>query len=55
MTPHFEEAYRFIEEALRKGHILVHCAAGISRVTREVFLVNHFRDGLFDENGRDDF
>ena len=32
MTPHFEEAFRFIADALSKGHILVHCAAGISRV-----------------------
>jgi hypothetical protein len=32
MTPHFEEAYRFIADALAKGHLLVHCAAGISRV-----------------------
>ena len=32
MTPHFEEAYKFIDEALQKGNLLVHCAAGISRV-----------------------
>jgi protein-tyrosine phosphatase len=32
MTPHFEEAYRFIDDALKKGNLLVHCAAGISRV-----------------------
>ena len=32
MTPHFEEAYQFISKALQKGHLLVHCAAGISRV-----------------------
>lgn len=33
MTPHFEEAYKFIDDALKKGNVLVHCAAGISRVT----------------------
>ena len=32
MTPHFEDAYQFISKALQKGHVLVHCAAGISRV-----------------------
>ena len=32
MTPHFDEAYKFIKESLSKGNILVHCAAGISRV-----------------------
>lgn len=32
MTPHFEEAFIFIEESLKKGNILVHCSAGISRV-----------------------
>lgn len=33
MTPHFEECYNFIRDALQNGNILVHCAAGISRVT----------------------
>ena len=33
MTPHFEEAFKFIEDALSRGNILVHCAAGISRVS----------------------
>lgn len=32
MSPHFEEAFVFIEESLKKGNILVHCSAGISRV-----------------------
>lgn len=32
MTPHFDEAYKFIKNALSTGNILVHCAAGISRV-----------------------
>ena len=32
MTPHFEEAFAFIDDALRRGNLLVHCAAGISRV-----------------------
>ena len=32
MSPHFEEVYSFIKGALKKGNILVHCAAGISRV-----------------------
>ena len=34
MAPHFEDAYRFIHDCLEKGkNILVHCAAGISRVS----------------------
>lgn len=37
MTPHFEEAFQFIYDALKKGNILVHCAAGISRVTNTLF------------------
>lgn len=32
MTPHFEECYQFIRNALERGNMLVHCAAGISRV-----------------------
>jgi protein-tyrosine phosphatase len=32
MTPHFEEAFKFIDENLQKGNVFVHCAAGISRV-----------------------
>ena len=32
MAPHFEEAFKFIDDALKNGNILVHCAAGISRV-----------------------
>jgi protein-tyrosine phosphatase len=32
MTPHFEEAFHFIDSALKQGNLLVHCAAGISRV-----------------------
>ena len=32
MTVHFEEAYQFIDDALKRGNLLVHCAAGISRV-----------------------
>jgi protein-tyrosine phosphatase len=32
MTPHFDEAYWFISDGLAKGNVLVHCAAGISRV-----------------------
>lgn len=32
MTPHFDEANQFIKSALARGNILVHCAAGISRV-----------------------
>ena len=32
MTPHFDEAFHFIDDALRRGNLLVHCAAGISRV-----------------------
>jgi protein-tyrosine phosphatase len=34
MTPHFEEAFQFIDEGLKRGNVLVHCAAGISRVTQ---------------------
>ena len=33
MTQHFEEAYKFIKKSLQDGNILVHCAAGIARVT----------------------
>lgn len=32
MTPHFDEAFIFIDENLQKGNVFVHCAAGISRV-----------------------
>ena len=32
MTPHFEDAFNFMDKALSKGNMLVHCAAGISRV-----------------------
>jgi protein-tyrosine phosphatase len=32
MAQHFEEGFRFIDESLKRGNILVHCAAGISRV-----------------------
>jgi protein-tyrosine phosphatase len=32
MAPHFEEAYQFIKQGLQEGNVLVHCAAGISRV-----------------------
>jgi protein-tyrosine phosphatase len=42
MTPHFEEAFKFIDDALKKGHLLVHCAAGISRVSILVLVVNDF-------------
>ena len=38
MTPHFEEAYKFIDDALKKGNVLVHCAAGISRSTTFVLV-----------------
>ena len=31
ISSHFEEAYNFIEEALQKGKILIHCAGGVSR------------------------
>ena len=31
MTPFFESAYEFINQGLKKGNVLVHCAAGISR------------------------
>ena len=52
ITPHFEEAYRFIDDSLRKGNLLVHCAAGISRVTFSLSLVNNFCLGLFDEKSQ---
>lgn len=32
MTPHFEDAFNFINNGLKSGNVLVHCAAGISRV-----------------------
>ena len=31
MRPHFDGAYTFIEQGLKNGNVLVHCAAGISR------------------------
>ena len=35
MSKHFDEAFKFIKDALSTGNILVHCAAGISRVFME--------------------
>lgn len=32
MTKHFDEAFAFIKTGLSHGNVLVHCAAGISRV-----------------------
>lgn len=32
MAQHFSSAYDFLEESLQRGNVLVHCAAGISRV-----------------------
>lgn len=46
MTPHFDECYNFIRDALQNGNILVHCAAGISRVTPALSLVHHLRPRL---------
>lgn len=37
MTPFFEEAFEFIDQAITRGNILVHCAAGISRVRVRLF------------------
>lgn len=48
MTPHFEDAYQFIKNALQKGNVLVHCAAGISRVKNIINLVDNFCSGIFD-------
>jgi len=31
ISSHFEDSYYFIEDALLKGKILIHCAAGVSR------------------------
>ena len=31
MKPYFEQSLEFIENGLRNGNVLVHCAAGISR------------------------
>ena len=31
ISKHFEESFRFIDENLKCGSVLVHCAAGISR------------------------
>jgi len=31
MSPHFDKAFEFVENGLRNGNVLVHCAAGISR------------------------
>jgi protein-tyrosine phosphatase len=52
MTQHFEEAYNFIHEGLKKGNVLVHCAAGISRVIIIFILVNYLRFSIFDETIR---
>jgi len=41
MTPHFGEAYDFIKNALKNGNILVHCAAGISRVFSRLYSQQH--------------
>ena len=32
ISRHFEDAYEFIDSQLQNGNVLVHCAAGISRV-----------------------
>jgi protein-tyrosine phosphatase len=37
MTPHFDDAFKFIDEGLKRGNVLVHCAAGISRVIIQIF------------------
>jgi protein-tyrosine phosphatase len=41
MTPHFDEVFRFISDSLKNGNILVHCAAGISRVIFYSFSQQH--------------
>ena len=50
MTPHFDEAFHFINEGLKNGNLLVHCAAGISRVNYFFTIVNHMCYCLHDEN-----
>jgi predicted protein tyrosine phosphatase len=52
MTPHFDECHHFIRDALQNGNILVHCAAGISRVRAYLYLVNDFRASLSHERKR---
>ena len=53
MAPHFEDAYRFINENLENGkNILVHCAAGISRVILLLTKVNNMRSGVPNEEKR---
>jgi hypothetical protein len=32
ISKYFDDSYAFLEEALGRGNVLVHCAAGISRV-----------------------
>lgn len=32
MSQHFHSAYAFLSDSLEKGNVLVHCAAGVSRV-----------------------
>ena len=49
MTSHFDEVYQFIKNQLDKGNILVHCGAGISRVTIPNILVKYLCDCVFDE------
>jgi protein-tyrosine phosphatase len=36
MSSHFEETFHFISNALNRGNVLVHCAAGDSRVGMEI-------------------
>lgn len=49
MSQHFSNAYGFLVESLAKGNVLVHCAAGVSRVTHSANKVSNNRDNVPDE------
>jgi protein-tyrosine phosphatase len=48
IAQYFNKCAKFIKEGLKLGSVLVHCAAGVSRVTFLLNLVNDFCNSLFD-------
>lgn len=52
MSQHFSAAYSFLAESLAKGNVLVHCAAGVSRVINDVNEVSNNSDHVLDEESR---